>query len=66
MMRGSSQKIVEVFDMNHCKVVRRWEQVHQKPPHIIRLNDASDVFVTSSQGDGIKLWDLRIKKSVAK
>ncbi|XP_074657849.1 WD repeat-containing protein 27-like [Tubulanus polymorphus] len=71
---AGSNKSIDVYDMNSGKSVLLLEDIHTKPVHQIAQNEGSafvshasnayDLFVTSSAGDCIKMWDLRTRRCV--
>jgi len=74
VIRGGSNKQIELFDMNKLQVVQTYKDVHIKQPHVVRHSTGScmmssistNVFLSASQNDGIKLWDVRAKRCVRK
>jgi len=67
-----SAKDLSAYDMNVGKCVRVIEEIHSKPAHTVRINEASphvthtgsayDLFLTSATDSCVKLWDLRSNK----
>eukprot|EP00761_Pharyngomonas_kirbyi_P009845 gb/GECH01009863.1/.p1 GENE.gb/GECH01009863.1/~~gb/GECH01009863.1/.p1 ORF type:complete len:874 (+),score=185.05 gb/GECH01009863.1/:1-2622(+) len=65
----SSNKSIEIFDVNTCSLLRQVENAHQRPAHTIQMNEGSSyithssntyhLFLTASSDNSIKLWDLR-------
>ncbi|KAL9645061.1 hypothetical protein ABK040_004553 [Willaertia magna] len=63
---GGSNKNLEIYDISKDKIVRTFENAHERPIHTITLNnsplstsDSINMFLTSSIDGCIKLWDFR-------
>jgi WD40 repeat protein len=69
---GGTDKGIEIFDFNKCQSVLAITDAHARSVHQITLNSSEhnqhsyDIFFTTSIGDGIKMWDLRIAQCVKK
>lgn len=61
---ASSDKTIEIWDMNTGKTARRIVNAHSKPIHNFALpdylsNSNNNCFVSAAVTDSIKLWDIR-------
>jgi WD40 repeat protein len=71
---AGSDKSVTVFDMNTAQPARVIQDAHARPAHAVCVNtgskfashppDAYNIFLTTSQSDGIAMWDLRANRCV--
>ena len=72
VLAGGSDKSIEVFDINKCQSSLLLTDAHARSLHQITQNSSEfnqqsfDIFLTTSIGDGIKLWDLRIAQCIYK
>ncbi|XP_029377651.1 WD repeat-containing protein 27 [Echeneis naucrates] len=70
----SSDRSIQVFDMNKCTVASQVPNAHSRAIHCITQNKGSifstqapesyNLFLTSAVTDGVKMWDLRTLRCV--
>jgi len=56
---NSSNKSIIFYDINNNKEIKRFNNAHEKPIHIIRYYDYNlyDIILSTSYNDDIKLWN---------
>jgi len=65
VIAASSDRAIQVFDMNVAKCCLTIDEAHSRSMHQICQNTSQfnqgsyDMFLTSAVGDGVKMWDLR-------